>query len=100
MRLNDTTRTQLLDAITHVFGDVEVYLFGSRVDDTRKGGDIDIAIVSDVNREQFRNQKLLLMTALERQGWPWPLDVVQYNKQMNPLLRDEIESEGVPLRPE
>ena len=47
MRLNDIEISALNTALTHVTG--VVYLFGSRVDDNAKGGDIDILVLSDEN---------------------------------------------------
>ncbi|MCX7735833.1 MAG: nucleotidyltransferase domain-containing protein [Candidatus Kapabacteria bacterium] len=45
MRLNAKQRKALEKALENVEG--EVYLFGSRIDDTKKGGDIDILILSE-----------------------------------------------------
>lgn len=45
MRLDSVQKAALEKAIEDVDG--EVYLFGSRVDETRKGGDIDILIFSE-----------------------------------------------------
>ncbi|MGE5342978.1 MAG: nucleotidyltransferase domain-containing protein [Candidatus Omnitrophota bacterium] len=47
MRLDNVQKAALEKAIRNVNGDV--YLFGSRVDDSKKGGDIDILIFSEEN---------------------------------------------------
>ncbi len=47
MRLDNLQRNALQNAVKDVNG--EVYLFGSRVDDNKKGGDIDLLIFSEEN---------------------------------------------------
>ncbi|TVQ28454.1 MAG: nucleotidyltransferase domain-containing protein [Spirochaetaceae bacterium] len=45
MRLSDEQRTAIRDAVRDRFGpDATVYLFGSRTDDARRGGDIDLLV--------------------------------------------------------
>jgi len=46
MRLNETEKKVLIDAIHAHDPSASVWLFGSRVDDQKKGGDIDVAIQS------------------------------------------------------
>jgi len=47
MRLDKQERTALKHSLVGLNG--EVYLFGSRLDDSRKGGDIDLIIFSSVS---------------------------------------------------
>lgn len=45
MRISDYQRKIILDSAKKLFGDdVQVRLFGSRVDDAKKGGDIDLYV--------------------------------------------------------
>lgn len=45
MRLNQTQRHYILQAARNSFGEeVQVWLFGSRVDDARRGGDVDLYV--------------------------------------------------------
>ena len=48
MRLTEAEQKAILASILKFDGDAEVYLFGSRVDNARKGGDLDILVRSDV----------------------------------------------------
>jgi predicted nucleotidyltransferase len=47
MRLLKEERKAIREAVAKFDTDADVYLFGSRVDDTKKGGDIDILLISD-----------------------------------------------------
>jgi predicted nucleotidyltransferase len=46
VRITEAERRVLIAAIRTVDAEAKIWLFGSRVDDTKKGGDIDIAILS------------------------------------------------------
>lgn len=48
MRLTDVEQNAILVSVLKFDGDAEVYLFGSRVDNARKGGDVDILVRSDI----------------------------------------------------
>ena len=60
MRLSDTEINLLLTVIHTVDKTAEVRLFGSRVDDAKQGGDIDIIILSSYP-ERFTRQALRLI---------------------------------------
>ena len=47
MRISSPEISNLLKSIKYFDADADVYLFGSRIDDNKRGGDIDIAILSD-----------------------------------------------------
>jgi len=48
MRLTEQQRGIIRSAVTEVFGGgANVWLFGSRVDDSKRGGDIDLLIETD-----------------------------------------------------
>lgn len=46
MRLKDFEREAIVSTVKSFDQDAHLYLFGSRVDDSRKGGDIDLLIMS------------------------------------------------------
>jgi predicted nucleotidyltransferase len=46
MRITETEKKVLTGAVWAIDANAKVWLFGSRVDDTKKGGDIDIAVLS------------------------------------------------------
>jgi len=96
MRLQKRILDKLETALHHSFGDVNVYLFGSRVDDTKKGGDIDIAIQSDISREEFRKNKIKFLRYLLSDGFDFPIDVVNYNTK-DELLKNQIMTTGQKL---
>ncbi len=47
MRLSNLEKKSIIDTILYHDPEAEIYLYGSRCDDKKRGGDIDIAIVSD-----------------------------------------------------
>ena len=89
MRLSKSMHKTIVAAVHHSFGNVDVYLFGSRVDDTKQGGDIDIAIDSSLSRTQFRQKKIAFLSYLLRHDFDFKIDVVNYNTT-DKLLRSEL----------
>ncbi|MBN1905471.1 MAG: nucleotidyltransferase domain-containing protein [Deltaproteobacteria bacterium] len=47
MRLTEKEKRAILESVRKLDPDAEVYLFGSRTDALKKGGDIDILVLSD-----------------------------------------------------
>ncbi len=95
MRLSAAMKNTVLHAVRESFGDVDVFLFGSRVDDSRRGG--DIAIKSDLIKDEFMKKKLKFQTLLFRVDFEIPVDVVQLTGTMSDLLEREV-SHGIELR--
>ncbi len=46
MRLSESEQQVIKDAVFSVDSQARIYLFGSRADDTKRGGDIDLLILS------------------------------------------------------
>ena len=73
----------------------EVYLFGSRADDSARGGDIDLLVVSDALG--FREVLRLRTAILDRIGWQQLDLVVRRRDQLSEPLAAAARETGVQL---
>lgn len=96
MRLKQEIIAKLKLAAQNSFGDVNIYLFGSRVDDTKKGGDIDIAIDTNISRLEFRKNKAKFISNLIKNNFELKIDIVNYNTK-DKLLYDSIRDNALKL---
>ncbi|PKL18905.1 MAG: DNA polymerase subunit beta [Spirochaetae bacterium HGW-Spirochaetae-5] len=66
MRLTEFQRKKIVDAIMTQFGsEAEIYLFGSRVDDNKKGGDIDLLVAVHGNSGDLELKKIKSVTGIQ-----------------------------------
>ncbi len=77
------------------FGEGELYLFGSRVDDKKKGGDIDLYL-KVVNQENLFEKKIKFLSRVKRELGEQKIDIV-FNKYENRLIEQEAVKWGVKL---
>ena len=64
-------------SVTAFSPDVGVWLFGSRVDDQKKGGDVDLLVQPSASAtDQLFSRKIRFLTELERQLGERKIDVV------------------------
>ena len=96
MRLQKRIIDMIKQSIFDSFGDVDIYLFGSRVDDSKKGGDIDIAVDTDISRTVFRKNKAKFISNLIRIGFDLKIDVVPYNTK-DILLHRQIQQNSLKI---
>jgi len=84
MRISETESNFIVHRILELLPEAKVYLFGSRVDDQEKGGDVDIIIVGKrkltikeklkIKRafwNEFGEQKLDLISTTEKEESPF-----------------------------
>jgi len=61
MRLKDFELNAIVSTVKYFDGNASLYLFGSRVDDTKKGGDIDLLVLLDrLTNDDKRSIKIKL----------------------------------------
>ena len=97
MRLSKKLTSQIITSIESIFGHVDVYLFGSRVDNSKKGGDIDLAIDSQLSAKNFKIAKSKLLVTLMMNGLSeLALDITQL-KMAEGVFLDEIQKTKVKL---
>ena len=84
MRLKDSEQVAILSTVKCLDKNARVYLFGSRVDDTKKGGDIDLLVMSDsLTREDKRTIKIKLYELLGEQK----IDLVLAADDSDPFVK-------------
>ena len=95
MRLSDQEILAIKTVFNDIFGEGNVFLFGSRVDDSKKGGDIDL-FLDPVNRERLYYKKIDFLVKLKNQIGYQSIDIV-FNEDNHRLIEQEIREHGVQL---
>ncbi len=81
MRLTPEQRQIIREEVTHVFGpQATVHLFGSRVDDAGRGGDVDLYIEADGTRRERFDRELDLYARLQRRLGERQIDIVVHGR--------------------
>jgi uncharacterized protein len=95
MRITDHEKNAIIDAVKNVDPNAEVWLFGSRADDGKRGGDIDIAILS----EKVSNvmQKIQIRRFICDKIGEQKIDIVTTNSGKEAIFRLAV-AEGVKLK--
>jgi predicted nucleotidyltransferase len=77
MRLTEFEVKSVVDEAVRCFGpDACVTLFGSRIDDARRGGDIDLLVQGSWEREDAFRRKIRFLVALKSRIGDRRIDVV------------------------
>lgn len=88
MRLTEKQQIIIRAACGQHFPDGKCWLFGSRVDDNKRGGDIDLYIeTSETDVTNIVNAKLAFLVTLTRQLGEQKIDVVVHraNSELLPI---------------
>lgn len=89
MRVSNYLRKELLNASKIAFKESPIVLFGSRIDDEKRGGDFDLAVMQEMNRDDLKSAKVAFFKYLLLKDLDLPIDIVLYSSA-NELLKKEI----------
>lgn len=95
MRISTEEATLLKKHILALSPNAAIYLFGSRADDDKRGGDVDIMVLSE--RELLWKEKALIKYEFFEKFGEQKIDIVSFSfKEDNPFKRIAME-EGIKL---
>lgn len=94
MRLTEAQQAAVVGAIRARDPDARVYLFGSRLNDKARGGDIDLLVISD--RIAFEDEWGIRRDILDRIGWQ-KLDLIVRRSDARDAIAEHALETGVQL---
>ena len=95
MRLSSVQHQAIKKYFIEVFKEGEIYLFGSRVDNNRKGGDIDLYL-RPKECKKLVAKKLDFLVKVKREIGQQKIDVV-FDKQLHRAIDSVAIKEGILL---
>jgi len=97
MRLKKEHIKNIKELAIKIFGkDTQVYLFGSRVNDSKKGGDIDLYIETTTKEDLFE-KKIQMLLSLYKIIGEQKIDLIINNFSGDKLIYKVAKKEGVLL---
>jgi uncharacterized protein len=96
MRITEREKNVIIDAVKSTDPNAKVWLFGSRVDDSKKGGDIDIAIFSEKIDKNIM-QKIQVRRLICKRIGEQKIDIVTTNSGKEAIFRLAV-AEGIQLQ--
>lgn len=98
MRLKQSQQQTIREAVREVFGpDAAVYVFGSRVNDSAKGGDIDLLVRLKRPQVETERKILRLVARLQIRLGDQPIDVLLQDPEST-LKPIHLEAERTGIR--
>ncbi len=103
MRLNDYEIDTIKKCIREVLGeDAKVVLFGSRVFDGKKGGDIDLLVEIPAKVDDIVKKKLQVLSRIQRAIGDQKIDLIithfqEFSEDNTPLIIKNARKDGILL---
>jgi len=95
MRLSKNQILAILKAKELLFPNSKIYLFGSRIDDSRTGGDIDLYILSENRVLNGVKKRIDFLIFLKSLIGDQKIDVVLADNSQNRLIDQIVKKEGI-----
>jgi len=97
MRLSQENIILIKNSVKEIFDEnSKVFLFGSRTDDQKKGGDIDLYIETQIKNDLLQ-KKLKLINTLHKILGEQKIDIVINNFTSNKYIYEVAKHEGIQL---
>lgn len=95
MRLTKLEVDAIKNSFKEIFKEGRIFLFGSRTNDSLKGGDIDLYIITEKN-DRLMHLKIEFLVHLKRKIGNQKIDVV-ISKDISRPIEQEALSKGIEL---
>jgi uncharacterized protein len=103
MRISDQQKKAILESVAAELGsDARVFLFGSRVDDTKRGGDIDLFVEIPFQIDNVVRKKLRILSQIQRRIGEQKIDLIitylgEFSEENLPLVIKNAQQDGILL---